>query len=58
MIAENSKVVLEELIEALTENPDEFSASSTATFKLTPFQNHVIRRDGLTEFDKICTIMS
>ena len=52
MILENNKVVLEGLIEALTETPDEFSVSSTAVFKLIPFQNHAIGRDRLTKLIK------
>jgi len=47
--AEDSKVVLDGLITALTKTPREFQSSSTADFKLIPFQDNAIGRDGITE---------
>ena len=41
--------VLDGLIEALTTTPGEFAASTTAAFKLIPFRNHAISKDGMTE---------
>ena len=41
--------VLDGLIEALTTTPGEFAASTTAAFKLIPFRNHAITKDGMTE---------
>lgn len=51
-IIENSKAVLEGRIEALMDTPDEFHSSNTDAFKLIPFQNHAIGRDGLTKLIK------
>ena len=41
--------VLDGLIDALTTTPKEYLASNTAAFKLIPFRNHAIGRDGMTE---------
>ena len=42
-------MVLNGLIEALTETPIEYATSTTAEFKLIPFQNTAINRDGIEE---------
>ena len=41
--------MLNSLIEALTETPVEYAASTTAEFKLILFQNTAINRDGIEE---------
>ena len=41
--------MLNSLIEALTETPVEYAASTTAEFKLIPLQNTAINRDGTEE---------
>ena len=47
---EHGEAVLEGLIDALTGPvPDEFSDSTTAAFKLVPFNNSAITRDGVAE---------
>ena len=46
---EDSGKVLEGLIETLTNAPGDFMSSTTAAFKLSPFQNHAISRDGMTK---------
>ena len=45
---EDAGTVLNGLIEALTNTPQEYTHSTTVDFKLIPFQNNVIGRDGLT----------
>jgi hypothetical protein len=48
--AEQSDKILEGLITALTGEPvEEFANSTTAEFKLIPFQNTAINRDGIEE---------
>ena len=46
---EDSTNVLDRRIKALTSNPVEYWASNTADYKLIPFQNNAIGRDGLTK---------
>ena len=46
---EDSQDALDGLIEALTEPQEDFLASLTFNFKLTPFRNNTIERDGITE---------
>ena len=46
---EQSKTMLNGLIEALTETLTEFATSTTAEFKLVTFQNAAINRDGIEE---------
>ena len=46
---QDSTAVFKWFIDALKETPLEFEASNTAGFKLIPFQNHAIGRDGLME---------
>ena len=41
--------MLDGLIEASIVTPKDFQVSRASDFKLAPFQNHVIGRDGLTE---------
>ena len=48
--AEHSDKILEGLITALTGDPaEEYADSTTAAFKLIPFQNTAINRDGIEE---------
>ena len=44
-----SDTVLHGLIEALTDTLTEFATSTTTVFKLIPFQNTAINRDGIEE---------
>ena len=46
---EDAEAVLNGLIECLTRTPTAFKYSTTVDFKLIPFQNHAIGRDGITE---------
>ena len=48
-IDEDAEAVLNGLIEALTSTPQEYNYLTTVDFKLTPFQNNAIGRDGLTQ---------
>ena len=45
----DSQDVLEGLIFALTKTPKESQTSSTVDFKLIPFQDNTIGKDGITE---------
>ena len=46
---EDSEAVLNGLIECLTRTPTSFKYSTTADFKLIPFKNNAIGRDGIKE---------
>jgi len=48
---EQSETVLNGLIEALMETPPEYATSTTAEFKLIPFQITAINRDGIEELE-------
>ena len=45
----DSQAILDGLIVALTQTPKEFQTSSTVDFKLIPFRDNAIGRDGITE---------
>ena len=45
----DSQDVLDGLITALTKTPRDFQSSPTVDFKLIPFQDNAIGRDGITE---------
>ena len=48
-VEKDSEAVLNDLIEALTRTPTTFCHSNTVDFKLIPFQNNAIKRDGIIE---------
>ena len=48
-VPDDAEAVLDGLIESLTRTPNEFKYSTTVDFKLIPFQNNAISRDGLAE---------
>ena len=46
---DQSETILNSLIEVITETLTELATSTTAEFKLIPFQNTAINRDGIQE---------
>lgn len=46
---DDSQAILDELIKALTQTRKEYQASSTVDFKLTPFQDNAIGREGIAD---------
>ena len=45
----DAEAVLQGLIESLTRTPKTYEYSTTVDFKLIPFQNNAIGKDGITE---------
>jgi len=49
IVGEDTEAVLNGLIECLTRTPTEFNLLTTVDFKLNPFQDNAISRDGINE---------